>query len=65
VVVLKPGYKATPEEITQFCRANLAGYKIPRSYEFVSELPRNPAGKVLKNKLREKYQKRGDLGEKE
>ncbi|MCL6639575.1 MAG: AMP-binding protein, partial [Firmicutes bacterium] len=55
VVVLKPGHEASPEEITQFCRANLAGYKIPRSYEFVSELPRNPSGKVLKTKLREKY----------
>ncbi|MCL6446986.1 MAG: long-chain-fatty-acid--CoA ligase [Armatimonadetes bacterium] len=62
VVVLKPGQEATPEEITQFCRANLAGYKIPRSYEFVSELPRNPSGKVLKNQLREKYRKQGEQG---
>jgi len=52
VLVLKPGHKVTFEEITCFCREHLAGYKIPRSIEFVGELPRNPSGKVLKNLLR-------------
>ena len=38
--------------IIAHCRALLAGYKIPRRYEFVTALPRNPSGKVLKNQLR-------------
>lgn len=38
-----------------FCAANLAGYKKPRSVEFIDALPRNAAGKVLKTRLREKY----------
>lgn len=41
------------EELTAFCRANLAGFKIPRTYIFGS-LPKNSTGKVLKNLLREK-----------
>lgn len=57
VVVLKPGQKVTAQEITDFCRGYLAGYKIPRSVEFVDALPRNPAGKVLKTELRAKYKK--------
>ena len=33
----------------------LAGYKAPKSVEFVETLPKNPAGKILKRQLREKY----------
>jgi acyl-CoA synthetase (AMP-forming)/AMP-acid ligase II len=43
------------EELIEFCRVRLAGYKIPRSFDFVNELPRNPSGKILKRELREKY----------
>ena len=55
VVVLKEGETATPEEIMEYCRANLASYKRPRSVVFVDSLPRNPMGKVIKRELREKY----------
>jgi acyl-CoA synthetase (AMP-forming)/AMP-acid ligase II len=55
VVVLKAREKATPEEIMEFCRVNLASFKRPRSVVFVDELPRNPMGKVLKRVLREQY----------
>jgi acyl-CoA synthetase (AMP-forming)/AMP-acid ligase II len=41
------------EEIVEFCRGRLAGYKCPKTVEFVSALPRNAAGKVLKRELRE------------
>jgi acyl-CoA synthetase (AMP-forming)/AMP-acid ligase II len=57
LVVLKQGQKATEEEIVEVCRKNLASYKKPKSVEFVSELPRNPYGKVLYNALKEKYWK--------
>jgi len=55
VVVLKQGQSATAEELMQFCDGRLAGYKRPRSVDFVDALPRNPSGKVLKRELREKY----------
>ena len=42
-------------ELVAFARARLAGYKLPRSVEFVAELPRSPAGKVLKRELRARY----------
>ncbi len=55
VIVIKKGEKATPEELMEYCRANLASFKRPRSVVFVNELPRNPMGKVLKRVLREQY----------
>jgi acyl-CoA synthetase (AMP-forming)/AMP-acid ligase II len=55
IVVVKKGENATPEEIMEHCRANLASFKRPRSVFFVSELPRNQMGKILKKQLREEY----------
>jgi len=55
IVVLKKGESATPEEIMEFCRARLAGFKRPRSVVFLDSLPRNPMGKVLRKKLREEH----------
>lgn len=55
VIVLKQGETATPEELMEYCRANLASFKRPRSVVFCDELPRNPMGKVLKRVLREQY----------
>lgn len=52
-VVFKPGQSATKEDLDKFCRENLAAYKIPRSYEFRSELPKSAVGKVLRRELRE------------
>jgi len=52
-VVLKPGERATQEEIRDFCVQRLADYKIPRIFLFLDELPRNPGGKVVKGRLRE------------
>jgi len=54
-VVLREKAVATPEEILEFCKGKLAGYKRPRSIEFKATLPRNPSGKVLKRELREPY----------
>ncbi len=55
VVVLRAEATATEEEIIDFCRDKLGGYERPRSVDFVSTLPRNPSGKVLKRQLREPY----------
>jgi len=52
-IVLKEGQQATVREIMQYCRANLARYKVPKHIEFRSELPQNILGKVLRRILRE------------
>jgi len=57
VVATKKGASATAEEIIAFCKKNIAGYKTPKSIEFVDALPKNPAGKILKRELRDKYWK--------
>lgn len=57
LVVLRPGEEATEEEIIRFCEGKLAGYKKPKSVDFVEGLPKSPAGKVLKRVLREDYWK--------
>ena len=49
------GEPATEEDIIEYCRERLAGFKRPRSVVFVDELPRNVMGKVLKRDLREVY----------
>jgi len=43
------------DEILAFCRENLAGYKRPKSIDFVPELPRDPSGKLFKRRLRDPY----------
>jgi acyl-CoA synthetase (AMP-forming)/AMP-acid ligase II len=55
VVQLRPSMRATGDELISFCGERLAGYKKPRSVEFVDELPRDAAGKLLKRKLRDAY----------
>lgn len=45
----------TADEIIGFCRDSLAGYKCPRTVDFVDALPRNPSGKILKRELRAPY----------
>ncbi len=55
VVQLRSGTSASSDELIAFCAERLAGYKKPRSVDFVDELPRDAAGKLLKRKLREPY----------
>ncbi len=47
-VIPKPGVTLSPEYVIAFAREHLANYKVPRRVEFVSSLPRNATGKVLK-----------------
>ena len=51
-VVLRPGAAASETELIVWSRANMANYKVPRSFAFVDDLPRNASGKVLKTQLR-------------
>ena len=51
-VELKAGASATPEELTQWCKTHLAGYKVPRTIVF-ADIPKTSTGKIQKFKLRE------------
>jgi long-chain acyl-CoA synthetase len=58
VLTLNPGYVGGPElaaDIQKYAREHLAGFKVPRTIEFVDELPRSPAGKIQRKKVREPY----------
>ena len=55
VVVLKQGESLTEDELVAHARERIAGYKVPKSVDFVAELPRNPSGKILKRELRAPY----------
>ena len=55
-VVLADGTKADEDELHQFCAARLAAYKVPSSFEFRQDLPRNMIGKVLRRVLRDEYE---------
>jgi acyl-CoA synthetase (AMP-forming)/AMP-acid ligase II len=55
VIVLREGEPVTDADIMGFCKERLARYKAPKSVEFVTALPKNPQGKILKRELREKY----------
>jgi acyl-CoA synthetase (AMP-forming)/AMP-acid ligase II len=55
VVSLVPGQSTTEEELTAFCKDNIASYKKPKSVDFVDELPKNNYGKILKRELRATY----------
>jgi acyl-CoA synthetase (AMP-forming)/AMP-acid ligase II len=53
IVVLVPGRSMTEDEVVALCRGRLAGYKRPRSVEFMeaAEIPRSTTGKVLRHEL--------------
>ena len=55
VVVRAPNSDVSEEEIINHCRKELAGFKVPKSVDFVDEIPRSFIGKTLKKELRRKY----------
>jgi long-chain acyl-CoA synthetase len=57
-LVLKPGETATEQEIIDYCRENLAPYKVPKFVEFRSDLPKTMVGKILRRVLVEEELKR-------
>jgi acyl-CoA synthetase (AMP-forming)/AMP-acid ligase II len=48
-------HDVTSEELIAFARERIAGFKVPKSVDFIAELPRNPSGKILKKDLREPF----------
>jgi acyl-CoA synthetase (AMP-forming)/AMP-acid ligase II len=55
IIVLRPGVTLDPDSIIAHCRAQIAGYKTPKTIDVIDVLPRNPSGKVLRRELREPY----------
>jgi acyl-CoA synthetase (AMP-forming)/AMP-acid ligase II len=55
IIVRTPGAEVTAEELIAFARERIAGYKLPKSIDFVDALPRTPTGKILKRELRAPY----------
>ena len=55
VVVLTAGAEATEADIIAFARSRIAGFKVPKSIDFIDALPRNPSGKILRRELRAPY----------
>jgi len=51
-IILKPGKAPATEDLTQYCRERIAGYKRPRQFEFVDDFPRLATGKIDKKQLR-------------
>jgi acyl-CoA synthetase (AMP-forming)/AMP-acid ligase II len=55
IVVMKPGKNATGSDIINFTRERIAGFKTPKTVEFIQALPRNASGKILRRHLRDPY----------
>lgn len=55
MVVPKPGTNPRAEDIIAFARQRIAGYKVPKSVDFIEALPRNASGKILRRELREPF----------
>ncbi|MDR6224163.1 long-chain-fatty-acid--CoA ligase [Desmospora profundinema] len=55
VVVKRKESDLDADELIAFCRKSLAGFKLPKTIDFVPELPKSGAGKILKRTLRERY----------
>jgi long-chain acyl-CoA synthetase len=55
VVQTQPGVTLTANDVRSFLRSRIAGYKVPKTVEFRTDLPREDSGKIFKRKLREPY----------
>ena len=55
IVVKKPDAEVTAAALIAWARERIAGYKLPKSVDFIDALPRNPTGKILKRELRKPY----------
>jgi long-chain acyl-CoA synthetase len=51
----KPGQKVAPEELKTFLKTRLSPFKVPKEYIILNELPKSPAGKILKRELKKRW----------
>ena len=55
VVTLKTDMTVTEQQLIDFCKERLAGYKVPKSIEFWESLPTTPVGKILRKDIKKKF----------
>ena len=55
MVALKPGAPEDPADIIAFAKTRIAGFKAPKTIDFIDALPRNASGKILRRELRDPY----------
>jgi fatty-acyl-CoA synthase len=55
-VVVREGITVTMEELIQFCKERLAGYKRPKKIHFLKDLPKNLYGKVMRKELKKQFE---------
>jgi len=55
VLVPKPGKKIDSQDLKAFVKGRLSAFKVPKEFLVVDEMPKNPAGKILKRELKEKF----------
>ncbi len=55
IVAQMPEKQIKAEDIINYCKENLAGYKCPKIVKFVETLPKNPAGKIVKRELKKMF----------
>jgi long-chain acyl-CoA synthetase len=60
VVALKSGHSLDSKALIEHCESKLAGYKVPKSIDFIDDLPKSGTGKILKKVLRDEYWKGHD-----
>ena len=53
-VIVKEGEKLSEQELTEYCKQHIAGYKALKTVKFVDQLPISPVGEVLRSGVREK-----------
>ncbi len=53
VVSLKPGYDVSPADVIAHCRSLIAGYKVPKTVDFVDDLPKGGTGKIMKRAIQD------------
>ena len=52
-IACNPGMSVTAEELAEYCRGELAAYKVPREWEFRDDLPKSAMMKLLRRELRD------------
>jgi fatty-acyl-CoA synthase len=52
-IIVKPGQTSTEDEIRDFCKGQIAHYKVPKYIQFVTEFPMTVTGKIQKFKIRD------------
>ncbi|MBB1603026.1 AMP-binding protein [Variovorax sp. UMC13] len=62
-IIVKPGQTATEDEVRDFCKGQIAHYKVPRYIQFVTEFPMTVTGKIQKFKIRDEMKARLGLEE--